>query len=640
MITTDRECAAKTNDARLVAESLAGDRDAFRQIVERHQTLVCSLAYCATGSLTRSEDLAQETFLAAWRQLAELREPSKLRPWLCGIARFIIGKELRRLGREPVHAAETLEMADEFPGTEPLPSDHVISKEEEALLWHCLASVPEIYREPLVLFYREHQSIACVADALMLSEDAVKQRLARGRKLLQERALAFVEGRLQHTVPGSTFTTGVLAALPFAAVPAKAVSLAAALKGSSTAKTIAGLAAVGAIILYWSLVGFQAFVGACAGYWMSRSCDRSPKQCENVIRFWRTLAGVFALSFLTRWLMFTLYLVHGPAFFPGWFLWRLCEDLTYVLAVGALAAWMHRWWREFYPGTTDAQELPRRLKRRFTLWLSLGMIIPSCCLMQIVVPLLWHTFGPPAVQHLSEAEMAKVINDRRDATFIVMGPANGTTTLEVTLPPRLPDFWKRWLGGMGPAWWNLWISDQGSNWHWWSDLMEWTGWRPVRLSAVADDSTIKLLKQEGIHYGSGHIIPMARETWPFNFLLPFFIVPMGAMMIFRQTRKGRRISGGPAASHTPEAENKHDRMLLTLRTDPMARRVFCRAFAIAFALIFTANAFATTQTFTALGLYVVLFLGSVKGAFFGLVTGVGILYLRIHRQTSKPHAGI
>jgi len=49
---------------------------------------VCSLAYCATGSLTESEDLAQETFLAAWRQLAELREPSKLRPWLCGIARL------------------------------------------------------------------------------------------------------------------------------------------------------------------------------------------------------------------------------------------------------------------------------------------------------------------------------------------------------------------------------------------------------------------------------------------------------------------------------------------------------------------------------------------------------------------------
>src|SRR5436853_3998438 len=148
MMTAERACAAEYDDADLVAESLAGGREAFRQIVERHQTLVCSLAYCATGSLTLSEDLAQETFISAWKQLAELREPSKLRAWLCGIARFVIGKELRRQGREPVHAAEALETITEFAAPEPLPSDRAISKEEAAILWHCVARIPEIYREP------------------------------------------------------------------------------------------------------------------------------------------------------------------------------------------------------------------------------------------------------------------------------------------------------------------------------------------------------------------------------------------------------------------------------------------------------------------------------------------------------------
>jgi len=174
MTTTENTCTAESSDAELVAESLAGGRGAFRQIVERHQTLVCSLAYCATGSLTESEDLAQETFLAAWRQLAELREPSKLRPWLCGIARFVIGKELRRQGREPVHAAETLESLNELAAPDPLPSERAISKEEQAILWHCVARIPEIYRESFVLFYREHQSIEIVAEALELSRDAVK----------------------------------------------------------------------------------------------------------------------------------------------------------------------------------------------------------------------------------------------------------------------------------------------------------------------------------------------------------------------------------------------------------------------------------------------------------------------------------
>jgi RNA polymerase sigma factor (sigma-70 family) len=169
----------ENSDAELVAGSLAGQHDAFRQIVERYQSLICSLAYCATGSLSESEDLAQETFVAAWAQLAELRERAKLRAWLCGITRNRIGKALRRDGREPAHAAEPIESVVGTQGSEPLPADCVISREEEAILWRSLESVPETYREAMVLFYRKHQSVEAVASALDLSKDAVKQRLSR-----------------------------------------------------------------------------------------------------------------------------------------------------------------------------------------------------------------------------------------------------------------------------------------------------------------------------------------------------------------------------------------------------------------------------------------------------------------------------
>ena len=64
------------SDAELVADVLAGDRDAFAEIVSRYQTLVCSLAYSATGEVSRSEDLAQDTFLAAWRLQRSGRRPS------------------------------------------------------------------------------------------------------------------------------------------------------------------------------------------------------------------------------------------------------------------------------------------------------------------------------------------------------------------------------------------------------------------------------------------------------------------------------------------------------------------------------------------------------------------------------------
>src|SRR5207249_8627269 len=104
MITTTTMSEAGCNDADLVAAALTGNREAFGQIVARYQSLICSLAYSATGSLGQSEDLAQETFITAWKHLPVLREPGKLRAWLCGIARNRINNTLRREGREPLRA--------------------------------------------------------------------------------------------------------------------------------------------------------------------------------------------------------------------------------------------------------------------------------------------------------------------------------------------------------------------------------------------------------------------------------------------------------------------------------------------------------------------------------------------------------
>ena len=108
MMTTEAMQTAERNDADLVADSLGGRRDAFRQIVERYQTLVCSLAYSATGNVSQSEDVAQETFISAWKDLRLLRQPDKLRAWLCGIVRNKIHRSRRDDGHEPVRNAAPL----------------------------------------------------------------------------------------------------------------------------------------------------------------------------------------------------------------------------------------------------------------------------------------------------------------------------------------------------------------------------------------------------------------------------------------------------------------------------------------------------------------------------------------------------
>jgi RNA polymerase sigma factor (sigma-70 family) len=222
-------------DAELVAQAQSRDHHAFGRIVARYQSLICALAYNSTGNVAKSEDLAQEAVVVAWQQLPGLREPEKLRSWLCGIVRNL-GRRARRDEKyAPVLRAQQLEDAEQLPAPEAQPLEQAISREEEDLLWRQLEAIPETYRVPLILYYRQHASIEQVALALEMSEDAVRQRLTRGRRLLQERVLAFVENVLGRTSPKPAFTQNVLSALPGAASSAKAVGATLAATGSAKA---------------------------------------------------------------------------------------------------------------------------------------------------------------------------------------------------------------------------------------------------------------------------------------------------------------------------------------------------------------------------------------------------------------------
>src|SRR5215510_11998356 len=98
---------AKT-DAELVEASRRGEREAFGHLVSRYQDVVCAVSYSSTGNWALSEDVAQETFIAAWRQLGQLRETGRLRAWLCGIARNLARKaRLRREREAPTDALST-----------------------------------------------------------------------------------------------------------------------------------------------------------------------------------------------------------------------------------------------------------------------------------------------------------------------------------------------------------------------------------------------------------------------------------------------------------------------------------------------------------------------------------------------------
>jgi RNA polymerase sigma factor (sigma-70 family) len=315
------------SDAELVAATLTGDRRAFGRIVERYQRLLCSLAYSATGELSLSEDIAQEAFVDAWRQLGKLREPDKLRPWLCGILRFKVSRQRRSDGREPVRRANALDAAAEVPAADEPAVDLAMRSEERALLWSELERVPELYREPLILYYREHQSVEHVAVSLDLTENTVKQRLARGRKILQEQVLTFVEGALARSTPGKVFTIAVLAALPALAVPTTAkaavVGVGVAVKGGMLAKT-ASLATV--------LASASGVVSAVLSLRASLDQSRTPRERRAVVKI--TL-GFFVGAFGY------LGLLYGAraAAFQWWDTRLVWTVVAQFLVVGFVIVW-------------------------------------------------------------------------------------------------------------------------------------------------------------------------------------------------------------------------------------------------------------------------------------------------------------
>jgi len=201
--------------------------------------MVCGIALGILGDFAASEDAAQEAFLIAWRKLDELREPERLRSWLAQIARNAALGQLRR-SREHLELSEELAVVDGAPG----PAEAAATEEEAALVRASLARLPENYRLPLVLFYREGKSVHAVAEALELSEDAVKQRLARGREMLREQMSGLVETVLTRTGPTAIFTATIAVAIGALATPSAVAGSAFAAGASSAAVPTSPLLAI------------------------------------------------------------------------------------------------------------------------------------------------------------------------------------------------------------------------------------------------------------------------------------------------------------------------------------------------------------------------------------------------------------
>jgi RNA polymerase sigma factor (sigma-70 family) len=269
--------AATSSDAQLVIASRHGDRGAFGQIVRRYQAMVSGVIYSWCGDLHRSEDLAQDAFISAWKSLSGLREPARLGAWLCQIARRRVTDDHRGIARERLRLeriipAETAPRAEE-------PVADMISAEERELLWRTLSQVAEPYRETMILYYRQGRSTADVAGVMEVSEEVIRQRLVRGRQMLKDQVTEVVERGLAKSAPGPQFARSVMTMLPGLGGKALATSMA----GKAVAGGAKGIVGLFSTFAMW--VGpVMGLVGGIQGSWKSVRQARPGAERRMVLR--------------------------------------------------------------------------------------------------------------------------------------------------------------------------------------------------------------------------------------------------------------------------------------------------------------------------------------------------------------------
>lgn len=198
-----KEQATQPDEANLLARLRAGDSQAFRELFEAHADRLYRLALSLVRDPSRAEDVVQETFLAALTHLASFEGRSRLSTWLYRVAYNASLSQLRQRIED--------ELPDEGAASEnedPVPMPHTLvdwdlspeavlaSNEARAHLESAIAALGASQRAVFLLRDVEGFSTADTADALGLSEAAVKVRLHRARLTLREYLSSYFAERL------------------------------------------------------------------------------------------------------------------------------------------------------------------------------------------------------------------------------------------------------------------------------------------------------------------------------------------------------------------------------------------------------------------------------------------------------------
>jgi RNA polymerase sigma-70 factor (ECF subfamily) len=162
----------------------SGDHNAFAEFIDKYKETV--FLCCRRMGLREdeTEDVASETFLAAYKALRRYGGQAELSTWLWSIAYRQAVNYLRKNKR---HRQLQTELDEEIVGTEEqAPLTQAQSREQQEIVWQAVNHLPRLWAVAVILHYRETKSIAEIADIMRTRQNTVKTYLFRGREKLKQ----------------------------------------------------------------------------------------------------------------------------------------------------------------------------------------------------------------------------------------------------------------------------------------------------------------------------------------------------------------------------------------------------------------------------------------------------------------------
>mgnify|MGYP001595050715 CR=1 FL=1 len=180
------------DDAALIGRSLAGETEAFEQLMAKYANLVGSIAYNIVGDVHVASDITQETFLKVFRNLPRLDDPRRFKGWLCSIVRTTCVDWLRKERVKPASlekiADDGLEPEGEFLGTVFKQTSTELEELREKVL-HVVNALPKIYQQIILLRHLRKMTYREMSDFLGLPIATIESRLYRARLMLKDKLM-------------------------------------------------------------------------------------------------------------------------------------------------------------------------------------------------------------------------------------------------------------------------------------------------------------------------------------------------------------------------------------------------------------------------------------------------------------------